>query len=394
MTFALKNLLKTAKNRLPEWLLNFGGKFSHHFSIGLDMGPDRLNLIQMHLVAGKPCVRAAVSIPYGCPLQLIKSDPSRLKALIRQAYQVQPFKGKRVVSCLSADQIKILTVSYKLAEGQQDAAAIIQELRERLKGDTADMIVDYKLIRPEGNNSEKREAIVAVAQRETVLTYLNLLADAGLEVEALDIGPAALTRLVMHLENDGTTNFKNVLLINIGVASSYLTVVWGRRLMLDRAVNFSENCLLARLETVLDMSPDLAEQLLFENRVIPGKEAHEVQQMLDEVLRPKIKTLVEEINKTLIYIASITRGHTVDKIYLVGRAARYQRIAEFLGEQLQVPVVILNPLAAFAFDNENQNDQNWGTRPGMALTAGLSLRTATDIAVTTGLALWKGNGRE
>ena len=311
--------------------------------IGLDMGPERLNLIQMHLVGGKPCVRAAVSIPYGCPLEKIISDPLKLKALIKQARTIQPFKGNRVVTCLSADQLKIMTISYRLQEGQQDATAIVQELRERLQGDTSEMVVDYKLIRPEHQNTEKREAIVAVAPRSTVLKYLDLLTDAGLKVEALEIGPIALARLVSHMGNNNNNDFKNVLLINIGSENSYLTVIWGRRLMLDRTVSFSENGLLSRLETLLGLTEKLAAQLLFENLLTSQKEnislqnADEVRQMLDEVLRPLIRTLVEEINKTLIYIASITRGRTVDKIYLVGRAARYPRIAEFLESSCMFP---------------------------------------------------------
>ena len=40
----------------------------------------------------------------------------------------------------------------------------------------------------------------------------------------------------------------NALLINFGTESSYLTVIWGRRTVLDRVIEFSDKGLLERLQ--------------------------------------------------------------------------------------------------------------------------------------------------
>lgn len=350
------------------------------FAIGLEMGPDRLNMVQMELVAGRPCIRAIASLPYPCPREELQQHPQRLKLLLKQAYARLPFRGRRVVSCLPADQIKIITVSYRCGEGQADATAIVAELRERLKGDLDGMVVDFMPLRHDETDAGKRDALVALAPRDKVMAYLGMLTGAGLEVDALDVGPAALARLVSHagaLSTPEFPRFPNVLLVNFGADSSFLTVIWGRRLMLDRAVEFSENRMFSCLKQVLDMPEELAIRLLYEKNAqlsIENGSPDEVGQMVAEVLKPEIAPLLQEINKTLVYMASRTRGKSVDQIYLSGRAACYPGILNFLREKLKVPVEILDPVAVFASKHGHPHEEGLGTVAGIALTTGLALR--------------------
>jgi Tfp pilus assembly PilM family ATPase len=185
-----------------------------------------------------------------------------------------------------------------------------------------------------------------------------------------------LTRLVVHAGAIHTPEFPilpNVLLVNFGTESSFITIIWGRRLMLDRSVEFSENRVFSRLKQVLNMPQELAMHLLYEKDAAPSK-LNETEQMVAEVLRPEISQLLQEINKTLVYMASRSRGKSVDKIYLTGRVARYLGILNYLQEQLHVPVDILDPVEVFASENCRLHDQSLGAMAGIALTTGLALR--------------------
>ncbi len=381
MNMVFDRLLKPALGKLQKFRLGFGG----NLSIGLDMGPDRLILVQMKLVAGKPSIRAIASLPYPCPRDELLQDPQQLRQLLKQAYAMQPFRGKRVVSCLPTNQIKILTIPYRHTEGQPAAPAIVAELRERLKGNLDGMVVDVMTLRQEETASGKRDALVALAPRDKVVAYLDLLTGAGLEVDALDIGPAALARLVCHAGSIHAPEFPhahNVLLINFGSTSSYLTAIWGRRVMLDRAVEFSENRLFSRLKLMMEMPEALAMHLLYEGNAAAANEngsPDEARQIMAEVLRPEITLLLQEINKTLVYMASKTRGQSFNMIYLAGRVARYPNLLDILREQLNIPVEILNPLAVFASETGNLPDESMGTMAGIALTTGLALRGVPEI---------------
>lgn len=356
------------------------------FSIGLELGRERLNLVQMTQVSGKTCIQAMTSIPYAGTRDELYQDPDKLKTLLKRASATQPFKGKRVVSCLSADKIKLITISYQQTQGQEDSVAVIAELRERLKGDLDDKVVDFMTLRQESNDASKRDALVALAPRDKVMAHLDLLTSAGLEVDALDIGPAALARLISHAGASQTPEFPNlpnVLLINFGTASTYLSVIWGRRLMLDRTVEFSQNRLFARLKQVLDMPQPMAIRLLYEKHIAPpklGDNPDEVDQMVAEVLRPEITQLVLEINKTLVYMASRTRGKSIDKVYLAGQMCNYPGMMNSLRTQLNVAVEVLDPLKMFPFAKNKPEINGLGTMAGMALTTGLALRKVPENA--------------
>ena len=70
---------------------------------------------------------------------------------------------------------------------------------------------------------------------------------------------------------------------------------------------------------------------------------------LKEILTPRFMSLVEEINRILIYTASQTRGESVSRIYLLGSLARWPAVDAFLNNLTHLEVeTIPNPLAAFA----------------------------------------------
>jgi Tfp pilus assembly PilM family ATPase len=172
---------------------------------------------------------------------------------------------------------------------------------------------------------------------------------------------------------------RNVLLINFGSACSYLTVMWGRRLMLDRAVEFSERCLLSRMKTALDLTEQTAKQLLLEHgfAAAPGAAGNgEFSAALKQVLRPQFLALKAEVSKTLIYAASKTRGETVDKIFLVGGVARCPGIAELMSQDLSKPVEVLNPFSIFPHHLTQTELAELWPHSGVAVATGLALRDA------------------
>jgi type IV pilus assembly protein PilM len=365
---------------LTKLLPKFANALGNKFCIGLDMGLDRLNLVQMEQLAGKMYIRAIASIAFPCSRDELQANPKILKALLKQAYTTQPFKGKRVVSCLPIGQIKIITLTYKHTEGQEDSVAVAAELHERYKSELDNLVVDFMSLRQEEADSNLRNALVALAPREEVVAYLELLTSAGLSVDALDIGPAALARLVGHagaIQVPQYPKLPNVLLINFGADSSFLTIIWGHRLMLDRPVEFSENRMFTCLKQTLDMPEELIIRLLYENNTdseMVNTKPDEINQMVTEVLRPEINVLLQEVNKTLVYMASKTRGKSVDQVYLTGRVALYPGILNYLRQQLHLAVDILDPVEVFSAEKYPSGGHSVGAMPGIALTTGLALR--------------------
>lgn len=358
---------------LSNWVPHFS-TFRRPAPIGFDLASEKLHMVQMQHGRRGLAILAAVSASYPTEQEALLADPLGFKSFIKQALRAQPFRGRRVLVTLPPSELKIMPISYQHTAGQEEQDAVLKELRMRLREELDESVVDYMSIRNDDSESETREVLVAVAKRDRVMAYLDVLKSAGLETIAVDIGPAALCRLVSASSQQG---YPNVLLINFGYRKSYLTVVWGKRLMLDREIEFGEAQLVTRLRNNLAMAEPLASKLLcqygFKVSADDGYKSagadREIAQTITEVLRPELVSLTNEVHKTLVYAASKTRGVSVDHIYLLGSVARFQNIARWMQDSLAMPVEVLNPFAAFT---------------ARRLTG---VADATESALATGLAL-------
>lgn len=365
--------------KLPGKLLAPLSRFAaeKNGAIGLDLSDQRANLVQFENSAGGPLIRAAASLPYPCARDELLGEPHHLRAMLRLARGEHGFAGRRVVSCLRASELQIFPVAYTAEQDDDDA--IVGELRERLKGGLETSVIDYLPIRREDADSARREALVAVAAREAVLRHLDLLDKAGLRAVAIDIGPAALARLVSFANSaDKREPHPNTLLINFGRSRTYLSVIWGRRLILDREIEFGERSLTERVARMLDMDEDMALRLLHQCgfRTDPTYDGgdSETAQTLREVLRPELATLTAEVNKTLIYTASRSRGRSIDQIYLLGSVSRYPGVDRLILDMLALPVEVLNPFHAFGSRLREAELARLRPLAGIALACGLALR--------------------
>ena len=368
MSFSLPDLLKSSRSLMA--------RLTKAPPIGLYFGRDTVNLVQMEETAQALRIRAISALPLPNAREALIRNPQAFKAVLKQARATQPFSGNRVVSSLSSQEVKTSTVIYKRQKGMTDEQSLVAELRERMPGELSESVVDFMALRHADPDVEVGEALVAVAPRKNVLAYLDALNAAGLEVDSLDVGPNALARLVRHSGSQQWREFPklpNALLINVGSHTTFLSVIWGRRLILDRPVDFSEHRLLARLMKVLGMQESLA-LLFLHDMEQTGPVAEETRRTALEVLRPEIQALQQEINRTLVYMASKTRGKSVDVIFLAGGVARYPSLLKGFQQSLQVPVALLNPLSLFASGPAAATfDTSLGLRPGIVLASALAL---------------------
>ena len=343
--------------------------------IGIDFAAHGLNMLQLDAGAEGPRLRAAVSRPYPAERAALLANPRALRAFVDQALASAPFAGRRVVAALAPSEVRILPLTIQLSSGQGEAAAVARAAREQLGEGAAEHVIDYYHVRTADAGPEK-QVLVAAAPHDKVVGYLDSLCGAGLDPVALDIGPAAIARLLAAMHQDDYE--QSVLLINFGQARSYLTVIWGRRLMLDREIEFGEEQLVGKLAQALGLPTDVALALLREHGVGGGSTragqdgAPDVGRIIREILYPEFAALAEELVRTQIYVASRTRGSTLSRVYLNGSAARYPEIGARVADLVNLPVGILDPLAAFG------QAPGFAAGPelsqGIALAAGLALR--------------------
>jgi Tfp pilus assembly PilM family ATPase len=334
-------------------------------------------MVQLDFGAGPPGMRAAVSTRYPVPRAQLMDDARALRRFVKSCLAQAPFSGRRVYCALPPGDVRILPMTVHVAAGQREDQAVARAVRDQIGMDPADAVVDYYHIRSADSDASERQVLVAVAQQKRVLAFLDMLTGAGLDPVALDIGPAAMARLLASMQREDLG--QSALLINFGLQKSFLTVIWGRRLMLDREIDFGEAQLVGKLGASLGLDADAALGLLRTH----GVGARPVQQQgaaagepdvgrtIREILYPEFAGLAEELLRTQVYVASRTRGSSLHRIYLNGSLARYPHIQTRIGELVALPVELLDPLSGFA---GSAGSTMPSAEHGVALAAGLALR--------------------
>jgi type IV pilus assembly protein PilM len=276
-----------------------------------------------------------------------------------------------VYSTLALGEVRIVPLTVQCSGAQVQPAAVIKALREKLRSDLSKEVVDYQQIRGGAAGSELN-VLAAVAPRETVLAHLHCLEAAGMEPVAIDIAPSALARLLTAMHPDDREH--SVLLVDFGAQRSAITVVSGRRLILDREVEFGEAKLVAKLAAALSVDAAAASAMLEKHAAPNPEQDGSPGRAINEILHREFAVLEEEIARTLVYIASKTHGGTAKCIYLNGGISHHAYIHAKVQRMVDIPVELLNPFGCLAASRPSAYSASSVVANGIALATGLALR--------------------
>lgn len=358
------------------------GSGQRHGPIGLELGHGCLHMVQLQPEGEALRVRAAASLPYPVPREELIADPQALAAFIRRLLARHPFVGREVVTCMPPEYLKLTLLNYKLQADLSESEAIMRQAMDRVEGSPEQWMLDYVPVSTRSEIDGERGALLALVRRSDVFSYLEAFEKARLDVTALEIGPVAIHRLVAYMHSGDA--FETALIINFGRDKSFLTVISGRRLLLDREVEFGEEKIIASVADTLEMSRASVRELVYHyglsTRKISGADDQEtvtpgeIARTVTEIAKPMLLELAEEVTKVLMYTASQTRGGSVNLVYLLGSIARWPGAEALINGMLSLPVQVLDPLRAFD-DGERQSALPKRERTtGLAIATGCALR--------------------
>lgn len=356
-------------------------------SIGIDFGLEAVHLVQLATSAGKPpIVRARASLAYDSSRREVLANPHQFRSLMKRALDADRFYGRKAVIAIPPGMFRTVSINYQCAGGKdKEAVAVLRVMKDRLDGELSDYVLDYLPVNSRSKKDE-RLALVAVSERKPIVEFLEFARKARLEVEALEIGPVAICRLVGALSLESGSG--NVLVINSGRQASYLTVISGTDLLFDQEVAFGEDSLIRQAAETLDMSEDMARDLILRSGV--QSKAHgettaatiddaDLGSTISQILKPQFMRLVEEIKRVCLYAASETRGGAVTQVYLLGSIARWPGSDALLSRLTGTDVAkIPDPLALFPSTGSDGTSTSGDSAPEIVVATGAALRGMRD----------------
>lgn len=350
--------------------------------IGIDLSLEAIHLVQLESAKGKlPEVRARASLAYGTPRRDMLQNQHQFRSLIKRALDTDRFYGRKAVIAMPSGMFRTMSINYSAAPGpDQEAKAILKVMKDRLDGDLADYVIDYLPVKSR-SKSDERLALVAVSERAPVVDFLELARRARLDVQALEIGPVAISRLVGALSKESGS--ENVLVINSGRRASYLTLISGNDVLFDQEVAFGENSLIRQAAETLDMPEEMARDLVVRTGLRSGDGSSVDATIIEaglvstiaEILKPQFLKLVEEIKRVCMYAAAETRGGAVSQVYLLGSIARWPGSDELLSTLTGNSVATIpDPLALFPARGGAKPRPGFESAPEIVVATGAALR--------------------
>ena len=366
--------------RRPELGANAYGPIGVYFTHG------NLTLVQLEtLDDGALGIRAHTSLPYPGSRADLMAAPAAVSKLVRRAMREGKFRGRKIVSAMPPEQVRVMSVSYPASANDNAANSIAKLMADRVEGPLTDYVVDYVPIRVSSHDGD-RLALVAVSRLEDANNYLDSLAAAGLHVDFLEIGPIAIKRLI---SSGATADLQDhVFVLNVGDTSTNLTTISGERLLADQELEFGEQRVLSAIANSLDLTESMARDLIFTNGLDQSTCADEpntgsfdtnVVTTLVDIVRPEFLRLVREIERAFLFADSESHGNSRKKIVVAGGIAQWPGAAALLGSLTQTPVESLGrchmPFGSGAEVNPEISDQ---VAAEMSTAVGLALRGMTD----------------
>lgn len=341
--------------------------------IGIDFGPNGLRMVQFKKQGDELEIHASVFIPIDNEL---RNSSSQLRTLIKRALKENHFVGREIVTCVQPENVKILMLTFMRQSDKKDEEMIVQRVAERVDDKIENYVIDYMMVRPAVESGQERSVLVALANHNEVIDYLEHLRKAGMKVKLLEVEPTAIRRLISVKHGD--KHDANLMTISMGVSQTYITVLSGRRLIYQRDIDFGERQLIELLCKELEIDEHEARTMLVRRDATDGVDSDQNESVtvaLYGVLKPLFMELVEDINRALIYAASETRGLPVNHVFLTNRVATWYGIESFINTLIEVPVSVLMPFDGF----KNAEIFNTDSGPRGAAVTGMALFGLTEF---------------
>lgn len=229
-----------------------------------------------------------------------------------------------------------------------------------------EVIWDHHIIERDYLPGEEREVALFAVRREAMDDFLLDFTSEQLNVEMVSIGYLGLVNFVVHdIQPEEPT-----IVLDVGATHTDLVLVDGKRFWI-RPLPHSGNEITRAIRDRFKLTFDQAEKLKIEIAKVPKQR---VKQIFQSVIQPKLKELLGEIHRSLVYYRSQAGETRFGKLFLLGNASKIIGLDRFLKEQLGVDVTRVQTINHFRVSRDLNVRLLQSNLPSFATTLGCGLQ--------------------
>ena len=344
-------------------LFGLGGKTT----VGLDIGSGFLKLVAIDHGKGEPQL-SGVSVTPVLADAIVEGeimDPGIVSDTIQGLFKTAGIKQKRVVVAVGGRDVIIKKIQVDRMKQSEAYDVVRWEAQQHVPFDIEAVELDFQILDPDGEGLQMDVLLVA-AKRDLVEDKVQLLSQAGLEAEVVDVDAFALHNAfgVNHPEAmEGLTA-----LLNIGHELTNVNVLDHGIPLLTRDLTVGTRKIREDLQRERGVSADDAEAML---------KGFERSPDLDPYVQGRGEEIAVGVERASAFLQSASReAGSIQRVYCCGGGARVPGLTDILHQRLNMSVEVANPIQRLSvkdgvFDAVNLDE----VAPLLMLATGLALRS-------------------
>ncbi len=335
-------------------------------TVALDVGSGLIKLVAVDHGKAEP-VLSRVAVTPVLADAIVEGeimDPGIVSDTIQGLFKTAGIKRKRVVVAVGGRDVIIKKIQVDRMK-ESDAYEVVRwEAQQHVPFDIEAVELDFQILDPE-NEGLQMEVLLVAAKRELVEDKVQLLAQAGLEAEIVDVDAFALHNA---FEVNYPEAMKGVVaLLNVGHELTNVNILQEGVPLLTRDLSVGTRKFREDLQRERGLSAEDADAML---------QGFERTPELDPYIQSRGEEIAVGLERAGAFLQSASRdAGSIERVYCSGGGARVPGLTDVLSNRLRVPVEVASPIQRLAvaegvFDTINVDE----VAPLLMLATGLALR--------------------
>lgn len=349
--------------------------------LGIDISPTAVKLVELSHSGQRYQVEAMAvePLPEGAVEDRNPVDFDQISPAIKRALKAGDTRLRKAVVAVPSSSVITRTIPMPMEYDDDEIEASIQvEAAQYIPFPLEDIHLDFQIQGPSKNGDDTQDVIIVASRRENVDLRAEVLKEAGLKAEVVDVEAYALENVVLMLSEpflragmSGNDEVKadSVLtaVIDIGAAVTTLYVFQGEKVIFTREQAFGANQLTQAIADAYNLPRERAELAK------RSGDLSEDYPLL--VLEPYKQSVAEQVNTALQFFFSSSHFNSIDQIILVGGGAMTAGLDKVVANQLGVPTVVGNVFENMTSAKRVNRRSLLRDAPLLTVACGLALRS-------------------
>lgn len=292
-------------------------------------------------------------------------DRQAVVEAIQNVFDEHPIGCRNVATAVSGRAVIVKRIWMDRLDEEDAREAILWEAEQHIPYDINDVTLDFQILRSE-EGEKQMEILLVAAKKDMVYQHADILREAGLNPEVIDVDAFAVQNAVLasyELAADDVAA-----LVDVGAEETNLNIVRDHLPLYTKDLPLGTTAIVDALRREMHWDQEEAEEALRS----PDESLD-----LPALVREVFGDLAQAVERAGAFLQSSEESGAIARLLLAGGGAHIPGLAEFLASRLQIPVEVVDPLLGLEIDADRVDAEAWNAEaPRFAVSVGLALRRA------------------